>query len=114
MTSTHTHAGPAAEVDQPEQSSTATTSRRRTITTALLVVLALLLGGITGYGLTRLGVPGDDAPEAGFARDMSTHHGQSADRVRHRPVWVSYMRAQTSRPEAAVRAATAPVAVRMP
>lgn len=62
--------------DAPDPANAASTARWRTITTVLLVVLALMLGGIAGYGLTRLGVPGDDSPEAGFARDMSAHHGQ--------------------------------------
>lgn len=74
-TTTDTHA--AADLDVPDEASAVNTGRRRTITTALLVVLGLMIGGIAGYGLTRLGVPGEDSPEAGFARDMSTHHGQA-------------------------------------
>jgi uncharacterized protein (DUF305 family) len=53
-------------------------ARRRTITTALLIVLALLLGGAGGFALARSGgSPGEDSAEAGFARDMSTHHAQA-------------------------------------
>jgi len=46
---------------------------------ALGVVLGLLLGlaaGLLAPGLFR---PGNDSPEAGFARDMSTHHAQAVE-----------------------------------
>jgi uncharacterized protein (DUF305 family) len=42
---------------------------------AALVLLALTFVG--GVFYDRLSVPGDDSPEAGFARDMSTHHSQA-------------------------------------
>ena len=77
MTTTDTHIDPAVDLVTDDPQLVATTARRRVITTALLVVLALMLGGIAGYGLTRVGVPGEDSPEAGFARDMSAHHGQA-------------------------------------
>lgn len=50
----------------------------RTLVTALVVgVLAVALGTFVGTRLSR--PPGDDSPEAGFARDMSAHHAQAVD-----------------------------------
>lgn len=50
----------------------------RTLVTALVVgVLAVALGTFVGTRLSR--TPGDDSPEAGFARDMSAHHAQAVD-----------------------------------
>jgi len=44
----------------------------------ILAALALLVVGFIGGILTpSLRAPGDNSPEAGFARDMSTHHGQA-------------------------------------
>ncbi|MGI5212241.1 DUF305 domain-containing protein [Plantactinospora sp. CA-290183] len=46
---------------------------------ALAIVVGLLLGyagGLLTPGLLR---PGDTSPEAGFARDMSTHHAQAVE-----------------------------------
>lgn len=44
----------------------------------ILGALALLVVGFIGGILTpSLRAPGDNSPEAGFARDMSTHHGQA-------------------------------------
>ena len=49
----------------------------------LLGVLAVVLvlgigfaGGVVAHGLST---PGDDSPEAGFARDMSSHHAQAVE-----------------------------------
>lgn len=50
-----------------------------TVAVALAIVVGLLLGyaaGLLTPGLTR---PGDTSPEAGFARDMSTHHAQAVE-----------------------------------
>lgn len=45
--------------------------------TGLLVLLAgLALGAWLG---PRLSTPADDSPEAGFARDMATHHAQAVE-----------------------------------
>ncbi|KQU67682.1 hypothetical protein ASC58_12470 [Phycicoccus sp. Root101] len=39
---------------------------------------ALFTAGLLGYGLAgRNAHPGETSPEAGFARDMQTHHGQA-------------------------------------
>jgi uncharacterized protein (DUF305 family) len=55
------------------------TARFGTAWLALAVVVGLLLGyagGLLTPGLTR---PGDASVEAGFARDMSTHHAQAVE-----------------------------------
>ena len=41
------------------------------------LVLSLVVGLSTGLLAFRGSAPGDDSPEAGFARDMSTHHAQA-------------------------------------
>ena len=46
---------------------------------ALAVVVGLLLGFAAGLLAPTLTRPGDDSPEAGFARDMSTHHAQAVE-----------------------------------
>jgi uncharacterized protein (DUF305 family) len=46
---------------------------------AVLAVLTLVLGLGAGYVLGRPAHPGDASVDAGFARDMSTHHGQGVD-----------------------------------
>ena len=49
----------------------------------LLVVAALVVGTLLGLGIglvaPRLSTPGDDSVEAGFLRDMSTHHAQAVE-----------------------------------
>ncbi|WP_380284536.1 DUF305 domain-containing protein [Kitasatospora purpeofusca] len=44
-----------------------------------LGVPALVAGGTSASGSSSLSVPADSSPEAGFARDMSTHHQQAVD-----------------------------------
>ena len=44
---------------------------------AVALVLGLLIGLAGGYLALRPRTPGDDSPEAGFLRDMSTHHAQA-------------------------------------
>jgi uncharacterized protein (DUF305 family) len=46
---------------------------------ALAVVAALVLGYAAGWLVPRLRVPGDDSVEAGFTRDMITHHAQAVE-----------------------------------
>ncbi|MEV8505666.1 DUF305 domain-containing protein [Actinoplanes sp. NPDC051475] len=47
---------------------------------ALVLIVGLLLGAAVGFlGARHLGKPGDDSPEAGFLRDMSTHHAQAVE-----------------------------------
>jgi uncharacterized protein (DUF305 family) len=56
------------------------TPRRRALTLgALAVVISLLLGYAAGLLTPSLRGPGNDSAEAGFARDMSTHHAQAVD-----------------------------------
>ena len=46
------------------------------VTGALLVILGVAAGLLIG---SRLATPRDDSAEAGFARDMATHHAQAVD-----------------------------------
>jgi uncharacterized protein (DUF305 family) len=54
------------------------TRNGRIIAGALAAVFLLAIGFGAGL-LTRPGTPGDDSPDAGFARDMSTHHAQAVE-----------------------------------
>ncbi|HEX5204893.1 DUF305 domain-containing protein [Paractinoplanes rhizophilus] len=58
-------------------------SRPRTGRGWLLVVAAIVVGALLGLGVgllaPRLSTPGDDSVEAGFLRDMSTHHAQAVE-----------------------------------
>jgi uncharacterized protein (DUF305 family) len=51
--------------------------RARLILGALAGAVALALAVSVGYFGPRFTTPGDSSPEAGFARDMSQHHGQA-------------------------------------
>lgn len=53
--------------------------RRALILGALGAVVALLIGYGAGLLTPRFTAPGDNSPEAGFARDMSTHHAQAVE-----------------------------------
>jgi uncharacterized protein (DUF305 family) len=53
--------------------------RRALLLGALAAVVALLLGYGAGLLTPSLRAPGDNSPEAGFARDMSTHHAQAVE-----------------------------------
>jgi uncharacterized protein (DUF305 family) len=46
---------------------------------AAVLVLGLLAGLAIGFLIPRLTTPGDDSAEAGFLRDMSTHHAQAVE-----------------------------------
>ncbi|MFV2017996.1 DUF305 domain-containing protein [Micromonospora sp. LOL_023] len=46
---------------------------------AAAVVVGLLLGYAAGLLTPGLSIPGENSPEAGFARDMSTHHAQAVE-----------------------------------
>ncbi|MEO3923667.1 DUF305 domain-containing protein [Micromonosporaceae bacterium B7E4] len=46
---------------------------------ALAILLGLLLGFAGGLLAPSLLRPGDSSPEAGFARDMSSHHAQAVE-----------------------------------
>ena len=44
------------------------------------ILLAAVVGGIATFTVvTRLATPSGDSPEAGFARDMATHHAQAVE-----------------------------------
>jgi uncharacterized protein (DUF305 family) len=53
--------------------------RRALILGALVAVFALAVGYLGGMLQPRLSIPGDNSPEAGFARDMSVHHAQAVE-----------------------------------
>lgn len=53
-------------------------ARRLAALAAGLVIIALSVGAGLLIG-SRLGTPGDDSADAGFARDMATHHAQAVD-----------------------------------
>jgi uncharacterized protein (DUF305 family) len=61
--------------------STARTGRGRfgAVVLAAAVAVALLAGLAAGLLVPRLNTPGDDSVEAGFLRDMSTHHAQAVE-----------------------------------
>jgi uncharacterized protein (DUF305 family) len=54
-------------------------TRNGRIIAGALAVVSLLAVGFGAGLLTRPGTPGDDSAEAGFARDMSTHHAQAVE-----------------------------------
>jgi uncharacterized protein (DUF305 family) len=55
------------------------TRRRALLLGALVAVFALVVGYLAGLLVPRYTTPGDGSPEAGFARDMSTHHAQAVE-----------------------------------
>lgn len=70
---------PAAP-DQPrpdDHDSASSSSSVLTVAVAAVVALVIGLGG--GWLLFSPSNPGDDSPEAGFARDMSEHHDQAIE-----------------------------------
>jgi len=46
---------------------------------AALLIVGLLLGAGGALFANRATIPGDTSPEAGFLRDMSTHHAQAVE-----------------------------------
>ena len=46
---------------------------------AVTLLVGVLLGGGLGILVPHLRTPGDDSVEAGFLRDMSTHHAQAVE-----------------------------------
>ncbi|WP_229071316.1 DUF305 domain-containing protein [Actinoplanes sp. DH11] len=56
-----------------------TPSRRFGYTAVAVLVVGLLLGLGAGLVIPGLRTPGDDSVEAGFLRDMSTHHAQAVE-----------------------------------
>jgi uncharacterized protein (DUF305 family) len=64
----------AAPVDTPGPG-----RRRGLLITAAALVVGLLMGAAVGLLYPRLTEPGDNSVEAGFLRDMSTHHAQAVE-----------------------------------
>ncbi|MEU5961639.1 DUF305 domain-containing protein [Micromonospora parva] len=54
-------------------------SRYGVLALAIMLVVGLLLGYAGGLLTPRLTQPGDASVEAGFARDMTTHHAQAVE-----------------------------------
>lgn len=70
----------ASELDGPAPEQRRPSGRRwGTVALALAVVVGLLLGYAGGLLTPRLTRPGDASVEAGFARDMMTHHAQAVE-----------------------------------
>lgn len=63
---------------------------RTWVAVAVAIVLALAAGYVAGLLTPSLRSPGDSSAEAGFARDMSTHHAQAVQMA-----MVAYQRAST-------------------
>jgi uncharacterized protein (DUF305 family) len=75
--SVSTDPGAAATVAAPGGGTTTRGSRSWLAVAAL--VLGLALGVAAGLLVPRFTHPGDDSVEAGFLRDMSTHHAQAVE-----------------------------------
>jgi uncharacterized protein (DUF305 family) len=72
--------GAATAVDDPVAEPVAGRSARPGYWLPVALVVGLLLGAAIGFLIPRGGsTPADDSPEAGFARDMSTHHTQAVE-----------------------------------
>ena len=56
-----------------------TPRRRALLLGVLVVVFALTVGYLGGLLTPSFRAPDDNSPEAGFARDMSTHHAQAVE-----------------------------------
>jgi uncharacterized protein (DUF305 family) len=72
-----TDPGAAASVAAPAGGAPA--RRRQPWLAVLALVLGLALGVAAGLLIPRLTHPGDNSAEAGFLRDMSTHHAQAVE-----------------------------------
>jgi uncharacterized protein (DUF305 family) len=68
------------DTDEVEVEETPRPRRRfRTVALALGIVVGLILVYAAGVLTPSLRDPGDTSPEAGFARDMKTHHAQAVE-----------------------------------
>ncbi|MBY8873423.1 DUF305 domain-containing protein [Micromonospora sp. PLK6-60] len=74
---------PTTTADAPDETAVADDGARRsvrrfgTLALAAAVVVGLLLGYAGGLLTPQLTRPGDSSAEAGFARDMTSHHAQA-------------------------------------
>ncbi|MET8362574.1 DUF305 domain-containing protein [Micromonospora sp. NPDC005194] len=66
-------------VAAPDEGGPAPARRYGVAALAIMVVVGLLLGYAGGLLTPRLTRPGDSSVEAGFARDMTTHHAQAVE-----------------------------------
>ena len=67
-----------AETDLDEQEERS--SRALTLVAGVAMALSVVLAIVAGWALlSGDGEPGDDSVDAGFARDMSTHHAQAVE-----------------------------------
>ncbi|MGC4744523.1 DUF305 domain-containing protein [Micromonospora sp. DT201] len=64
---------------QDDEGGRAPARRYGVLALAIMVVVGLLLGYASGLLTPRLTRPGDASVEAGFARDMTTHHAQAVE-----------------------------------
>lgn len=79
-TATGTATGSDESFEAPDAGRRGVAGRRFGLVALVLAVVAGLLLGYAGGWLTpKLTRPGDNSAEAGFARDMSTHHAQAID-----------------------------------
>jgi uncharacterized protein (DUF305 family) len=74
-----TTTGTPTTVHPPHAPAGASRRWRRTVSGAVLAVLIFVAGYATDRARQVLSTPGDASPEAGFARDMSTHHAQAVE-----------------------------------
>lgn len=68
----------------PASTSTAGSRRRSPLALLLIAVVAIVVVGVIAFSVGRLSTLGDPTPttdsaEAGFARDMQTHHNQGVE-----------------------------------
>jgi uncharacterized protein (DUF305 family) len=71
--------GAAAQSAVPVNGSTPAHRRRGLIWLVAVLAVGLLAGLGAGLLIPRLSTPADDSVEAGFLRDMSTHHAQAVE-----------------------------------
>lgn len=75
-----TRTGPRGGPDARTGRATAPGRRRYgLVAPAITAVLGLLLGYAAGWLVPKLSTPGDDSVDAGFSRDMTSHHAQAVE-----------------------------------
>lgn len=66
-----------AEHEEGVENAAPAAPRGRTLSLVLAGLVVLIAVAVVAAAALRPSVPGPDSPEAGFARDMSTHHAQA-------------------------------------